>query len=447
MTTRDFEPCFGSTAEEAADLGARVKALAESAEAKALLRWELSSKEDDNEANAVDFLTKAQALRVPARCWFIGESRFGASPMLLLASRAHFQKGLDKLLDAGATAWPACLRHGAAIFCSPSDVALSIFPPSGSGIGAKNRQRALRSALAGLGGLPSERVDEFFVELGRRFGLAVAAGSATSSGALGAGDKNAKICAQTVVDGASSLIAAGQTHAPERLAGVNNLIQTANAIVEAKSRKAKDGFDPVQLKKELTPERKARLKTLCLLAEQCSGDDEALSLLLEKTPWLAQHPQLLCMNVKTSSSFALAALANASLSGALALDRVGANVWLAAAQAGQGNAVLWMCQLLRPRPRQDPRAKRLASMHPLAARLLAYGAFLDGASDPVAHVLNKMDQALRDTTLRYRDAIDAEVAQQLRAQIEKLALSDLLAGRASDSNASATSGSRRRGAL
>jgi hypothetical protein len=415
------------------ELAAHSAALAEldkSPEAGALTEWRYHAKEADNLAVAEAFLARAAQLGVPSRFWFLKGDRghHRQSVLCILFRRSNYQKGIKALVAAGASPWLAGRSAKDLSFVEARTIADLIFP-RGADVILSNRRVALDSALAHLDGLPDELIAPFFPALASSYATGTARSSSTSSGVMGASDKNAKACAQIAIEFSERLLAAVDAHAPQERPGVEAMLADAAIRLAAKTRKGDDGFNPEKLKKGLSDDQRLRMSTLLTLADSCAGDSRALAAVLDDTPWLADAPQILCVNFRTAGSFARAAIGNCSVAGVEALDRLNSNVWLAAAQDGNGNAVHWVAGLLNRYRRDDSIALRLDAIHPALARLLAYGAFLDGSADPITHAVAKADEAFQLAQAHYNpEALQSHIVR-LRAAIEHLALADLLEGR------------------
>lgn len=414
-----------------------IKKLADSDEAKKLKEYSYRNQEDEQELMAKEFIAKAQQLNVPARFWFLGETGHYSRDSIFNAvlRRSSAQRAIKLLAAHGASPWTQNLREGKHSFSEPTQVAHLCFPDFHGAKPMGTRRAALSQALSGLGDLPDALAAKFIAALSTQYKSSTASSSATSSGVMGRNDKNAKVNAQIAIENEAPLLALAaheSTGLHERLL-IESMLTDAKARLAAKSKKGDDAFDPEKLKKSLTDEQRGRLRTLNLMAENCRDDSDAMQVLLDATPWLAQHPQALCINIRSSASVAWTSLANDRLETLRTLDKIGANLWLAAAQGGEGNACLWACNMMAGYRRNvtDAQKVRQKQMLELISRMIAYGAFLDGAEDPISHSVTKCDEALQ--SIKGQRRYNSEGAEQnllgMRSHIESLALAELLSGR------------------
>lgn len=419
------------TIDSDSSLAARVpaiRALRSSAEAKELSAPWSGSTEARNEQRVLDLIGRANALAVPPRFWFVssGLSHGRRSLLYSLLRQRHCQAAVKALVRAGASIWPVDLAEGGrASFMNPVEVALMSFATDEF---PRARCRAcLAGALWGVSALDPA----FFSALALAYRDARSGSSATSLGVLGQADQRAKSCSQILASQAGALRSACAEHCPGSSAAVEALLAEGALVLAAKARPAEATFDPEKLKKSLAPAQRARLRSLLALAESHEDDEDGLCSLMAATAWLAAQPQALCLRLRSKPSVAQLVLRSSSGAALRMLDALGSNLWLASAQAGEPNACLWAAnemvfglQFIGAIRSLD---RTRACLAPLA-RMLAYGAHLDGSPDPVGHAAQKA----REASLANHGYLHEQVAplfDQLISLIEALALGDILCGR------------------
>lgn len=409
-----------------------IKALLKSSEMEELLKWNWKTNEQDNLQLTEKFIAKAKSLNLPARFWFANRRGYGSylSILCYLFTRTNFQKSIKLLVAEGLSPWLGGIDKDKHTFLDPETITLQIFPYNGTEIALGHRKLALQTALAHLQDLPQPIALSFFEKLFYNYKLATARSSATSAGVMGVGDKNAKHCANLVVSEEALIREKLTVFAPNLKDSFEDMLEDAQKRLAAKKQKSEEAFDPEKLKKKLTAPQKDRLRTILHLVDNCVTDDESIGLLIDHTPWLKDQPQALCVNLKSAGSIARAVIHYHSLSGVKALDTLGSNIWLAAAQAGNGNAVLWVAEQISGHYREDEqREERLNDIYPYLCRLLAYGAVLEGVENPIDHAVQKAAEGLKsDKTHYYVDKINTHLLR-LRSGIESIALDELLKGR------------------
>lgn len=392
------------------------------------------------------FADEAAARGIPPTLWFsISHSNYynngeANSPLIRASRRPYRAAGFRALLEIGASPWPSHISRDsvnlanskpAACYSNPETLAEAIFPRESSYAPTQSAAHfLLAQGLARLGDVPADIRVKFLEELPRAYAESTRKSSSTSSGVMGASDKAAKVCAQLISKNAAALRAAALAHAPKLVASIETLISDAAARLAIKSKKNAADFDPEALRKSLTSEQKQRLRILIHLCNEFPDDSEAWAAVASASPWIAKMPQCLCVKLGSGGSVAMAAMANASLAGLQALDSLGANIWLAAAQSGQGNAVRWAGSMIsRSRYGDKTFMERRDRALPIVERLLAYGAFLDGAPDPISHAAERAREAIASGKQSREYGYDEKLLETMRAGIERIVLAELLAGR------------------
>jgi hypothetical protein len=411
--------------------------------------------EAESLAKAQAYIALAKSLGVPGIYWFQAslKSQYNhyynrRSLLSQILTRAHWQGAIKALAAAGASIWPISITQddkgsaapasnpknssSATLECSSAeDVARIIFDTDSLSLGSC--KAALSCSLADFSKLPSHIHSHYFTALAEAYQRATSTSSATSLGSLGRADKRAKSCAEIVMAHAPRLRALADE--PQRSAAdktlIESLIVDATARLDAKNRKNEAVFHPDALKKSLTDSQKTRLKTLAIVLDDCPEDEAAALLLIDDCPWLVGSAQALCIKRGGGSSIAQCALRARALSTLEKIDQLGGNIWLASVQAGQSNACFWaVSEMLGGIGYRDEKTGLdcARACLPTVARMLAYGALLDGAADPVAHAVAKTTEAMTHNGV-YREEDMRMILADLRSRIEALALSDLLQGR------------------
>ena len=411
-------------------------------------------------ATVESFAKRAALEGIPPHLWFSlssvkggylgAQANSGRSVFLDAARRSCRASAFRFLSNVGATPWPCGILRPAIMassasappcqvhYCPASALAEAIFPPP-KNYWASTTQSAARfllgQGLAGLAFIPAATRIEFIGLLPQAYAQHISKSSSTSSGVMGASDKEAKTSSALVASHAKALRAAALQHAPQHAPAIEALIAQAEALLAVKNKKSEAAFDPEALRKSLSLEQKQRLRLLMALCQDFPEDSQAWAAVVAATPWLAQKPQALCIKIGASGSVMQAALRASCVVALRTLDSFGANIWLAAAQAGDGNAVAWSSGHISSHAySRDPRLhKRVATALSLTERLLAYGAFLDGAPDPIAHAVLRAQEA-SDAGSHRRHGYNEAQLSSLRANLEALALSDVLSGRGDSSS-------------
>lgn len=388
------------------------------------------------------FAAEAAAVGIPPKLWFgVSQSTYQNNDYrtsFIRAARRPFRAAsFRRLLEVGATPWLGNVGVNSSnvyfqvSYTKPEALAEAIFPRDPSYASTQAAAHFfLAQGLACLGDVPADVRIEFLDALPKAYAESTRKSSSTSSGVMGASDKSAKVSSQLISKNAAALRAAAAEHAPKLAAAIETLIAEAAARLAIKSKKNAASFDPETLRKSLTAEQKQRLRVLSHLCNEFPDDSEALAAVISASPWIAAMPQCLCVRLGPSGSVAQAALSNVSFAGLQALDSMGANIWLAAAQGGQGNAVRWAGSLISRGNHGDKTfTARCERALPIVQRLLAYGAFLDGAPDPISHAVERAREAIASGKQSREYGYDETMLERIRAGIEGLVLAELLAGR------------------
>ena len=258
--------------------------------------------------------------------------------------------------------------------------------------------------------------------------VAEAAGTSLqgASGVMGARDRDAKRSAQILIACGAHLTALALT--PETQTHLAASLAHARTYVETKSKPA--SFDPAKYKKALTAEKRERLISIMTLASRSNVDDAASAYLILGTPWLAEEPNALSVGIKSHPSVFTTDISLGSTQTLAAIESLGANIWIASAQQGDSNACHWAAQLTISFLRNSP---FMASI----ARMLAYGAHLDEATDPVQYALDKLAEAQKLGAPQL-------ICERLKSDIESIAFTQLLADSEEDAKDRAEEAARPR---
>lgn len=247
-----------------------------------------------------------------------------------------------------------------------------------------------------------------------------------ANGILGERDRAAKRCAQIFIALEKDLEPLATS--PEAQKHLALAMTSARDLVETKSKAA--AFDPAKYKKAISPEKRERLISIMGLAERSNVDDAAAAYLILGTPWLSDEPNALSIGIKSRACVLSHALTCGGTRTLDAIESLGANIWIASAQQGESNACLWGAYLISRLP---PESACIGSL----ARMLAYGAHLDGAGDPVQYALDKLAAARKSHAPEL-------ILDRIKAELESIAFTQLLAEREVDAKERAEEAARPR---
>lgn len=336
----------------------------------------------------------------------------GAAFELLTSGPFEWKEAVEIFVDAGANPWISLMTYSSSF---PGE--LEDYPQGPEAIGrlifgatarAGMRSLLLKSALLTLDLAPKHALKALL----EAYQLAVEPSSKTAKGVMGSADKLAKSACETLLSRRSELAAAAQTPAQAKAA--------AGALADATERLAakKDAsaaVDPAKLKKQTSPERRSRIAALLSLVCGFPQETDLISAAFATAPWLAETPMLASVSFSRGSlSLVQAALRFGCAPALEALEAMDANIWLAAAQAGEGNACRWAIGELGP---GDGEAVERVS------RMLMRGAWLDGSKEPKERCL----ALCRELSAGSR-AYGYESSTQFLAAMERESLEDIISG-------------------
>lgn len=297
-------------------------------------------------------------------------------------------------------------------------------------IGEGNRKTLLEMALDSAA-LTTDEVAESFLTLWlERMGAALDQAMVEAPGIRGEADRQALRMARLALSVKESALRAlsereGQD---EWLRAGEALMSKARQVEQSKSTQD-EGPNPERMKKELSREQKARIRTLRLLLERVSEDDGAWRALMRdpESQWLKEKPLAASLRLGGSSLLG-AALTAGRLDAIETLHQMGADIGWAAAQEGRSNPVEWALRQTgsaQLSPRERERMEELiASMLEKAARRESQRkdlmqASADSAIDQARKAIARLDRSDQSET--------AQRARGLLARLEARALSDQLA--------------------
>lgn len=403
-------------------------ALAKSSPAQALLSRESSASELALAASG--YIALGQASGLPASRWLIWEdhqwSQSLHAPLALfprLGLSSARAKAAAALAEAGCSPWHPWWSLIQPQSCSAAPSAL---PPDGlagvilSGADAPLRRLYLKIALADPLTPPAfaERLEQIYQDR-------VASSCASASGVLGPGDQAAKAICSVIASCEPEMLAAASRPGFEKTAP---LLAGAKALLALKLQ-TPAAINPEALKKALTEPQKSRLRSLNLLASKQAEDPDLIIAGLEASPWIAQQPQLACLSINRAPSLLASLLRSGCLAPIAWLEQRGANLWLAAAQAGSADACAWTAQAFGAFPRES-------DLSPIA-RMLLRGAWLGGEADPKARCAALLRQALDEHERRCaHDERGLANGRSVMAAVESLALEEVIAAAGPASGAS-----------
>lgn len=337
------------------------------------------------------------------------------------------QKAARYLIKEGLNPWMFSFdANNNVIHENTSDLLENIFPLSKYSTSSLSlRKLLLEASLQGFEHYSTDLLTSYLTNLPIVFQSTANAVSLTRAGVLSWEDKIAKESSDILLEFQDKILSLAQSH-PKQLPALAAMFEVAQKIKTIKSDDQNQIFDPEKLKKSLTKEQKERLRTLSILSDQCSGDSEAFSAVLETSAWLKENPQILCLNLRSGYSFFFNAICNHNIHSLELLETLQANVWLAAAQQGESNAVLWMTQTLNSWHARKHSDKQV-DVIPVLSRLLAYGAFLDGASDPVDYAVKKSEEARQKITDYSYSSVELDkTLVMIKTQLESIVFEEVL---------------------
>lgn len=374
-------------------------------------------------AAALGYIETAVQMGAPPDRWYAqaldARWHYGALWVLVSSGAAKALPAAEMLARAGASMDSSLLERDESngrVKLSPRDnryLAASGFGLAGS---ALLRQLGLRNALEAA----ARRSDAALAKCvlkeheGRLEGS-----SKTAKGVLGAGDQRAKDACETLLAVKDALLAAcgsGELQERARVA-----LADASERLAVKSDETGMAVNPAKVKKSASKEQRRRIQALGHIVEKYGDDEDLIVAALGASGWLRETPALACVNLGGQSVMA-AAMEHGSVAALKTLDSFGANIWLAAAQAGAEDACDWAMEAVGVSEAfvDQPDLSFLASM-------LMKGAWLDGAADPKARCLELAKKGLERVSKEYGEyEIGISEAMRLLACLERLSLEESL---------------------
>lgn len=203
---------------------------------------------------------------------------------------------------------------------------------------------------------------------------------------------------------------------------LNDSLTDASARFKAKNAKGKAAVNPTKIKKELTADEK---ESLIKLIDYCSGftSEQRIATLFSEASWLKNKPQAACITMGRKSSLMEQALYKSNLPALLELEKLGANIWLAAAQSGHSNPFLW--SVLAFSDRRDHKKPWTDEMVQCVSRLMMAGAWLDDPNGSKERVIGLLDKAAAHVTAK-QDLI-YPLLRRLQTFCESITLEEAIA--------------------
>lgn len=297
------------------------------------------------------------------------------------------------------------------------------------------RESVLMAALRPLEQMPDTQARECLSSILERFEAHLENVSMNRPGISGLEDKNAFMSAKLILQFKGEVTQkAMDLQLDESL--VKRVFHLASSIIEIKGQVVSKEMNPAQLKKILKPEQVERIRSLGVISSQCSLDQRLLKMTIEDSDWIEEMPQVLAIPFRGKSFIHQTVLSG----NPIAMDWIessGANIWLASALDNKNNTFHWLADVLLERTgyyseEKPGKAIQIKSELPQWARIIAYGAHLNGEKDPIEWAIKKADDTIKDLgadILGRANGIAKEYLQELRSQMEKVALSDVLKSR------------------
>lgn len=367
----------------------------------------------------------------------------------------NYKKAFHLLLEADLNIWLLAMsvqKDGSLkpAWNRPKNIVESIFPRSEHHKDTRIslRENTLQAALRPLDKMPVEEAKIALEAIVDRFNLTTQEVALARPGLMGLEDKNALanaivlVNAEELIKEKCLIFADLEEDSASFIQKVESTLKTAKTIVEIKSKPAPEFFDLEILKKRVTVEQTERLRSLNIIQAECGTDTSILKLVIDSADWVKKDPQVLATVFK-GRSFIHQALLKGNGAAIDWIEEVGANIWLASTQDRCENAVEWFGQLLAEQggylSLEDihlPAVKKIQSQIPQWARIIAYGAHLNGESNPIEWALKKTDQAiehLKDNKsssgmhipAQGRDLTKAYL-QELRSHMERIVITELV---------------------
>lgn len=373
-----------------------VKALAVSSCARVLKTPRLA--EGERESAARDYIALAGALGVAPPLWGVysyrddlpdGQVRYEGVAAAIARQNDKDPAALRLLIEAGASPWVETIAHadrpkqGEWMALGLGDRYFeSALKGQGEGFQrAETRSLILNGSLASAEPESRGAVIERFAE---RYQIGVASSSKRGRGVLGAADQEAKALAEMALSCQRAALPFEKKLPRKSRAALKKIAEDALERLAAKSAAPDPVADPETVKKNTTRAQERRIKGMVALLMECPGDKEAIQALFDASPWLRETPAMSCVAYgygSSAKSLMETALVFKSAPALAALEAMGANIWLASAQAGEANACAWAAQKTSAFL-QDKDDEPL-DIHALA-RLLLKGAWLNGEPEPQA---------------------------------------------------------------
>lgn len=397
--------------------------------------------------------TKNAAERMKEAKEIVAEAQKLGVPLFLLHDRSHRYTGysiLDMFLPEMGKASRYLIEQGVNIWLSNLDYQMAsadshhmpslqiqdsyailqnIFPQNYryKQVSPSSRRLYLLAALKGLEHLPDENSKEIFEELVDHFLTLTKSVSLTRPGLLSVDDKNALLSSQIVIEQIEEFKKLKPLLGDKGAKKVDDMLQRSEAIIKIKLQNTESVFDPELLKKKLNTEQKERVKTLTHIMAHCPSDTKGFNTLLNDSPWVLENPQLLALTFR-GMSFVHHALVNVNQQAFDYMEKLNVNIWLAAAQANVQNAPWWIATIFNAYDARKHKARHDVVL-PQIARLLAFGALLDGAKDPIDFAVKKTEEAYKgadENSYHYDRTEIKEFLLKLKSQLETVAMDDLI---------------------
>ena len=333
-------------------------------------------------------------------------------------------KALAFLAQEGASPWAVSISqlNGGQVSWQDGAQIVSYGLGLGRGGNLNTQKRSLKAAAETALEAAKQGAGRFIPFLVASYEALCKRSSKTAKGVLGPAEKQARDSASSLVFAETALTAlADSLGDAEGAKSLRAALADAKERLAAKHDKAGAAVNPEKLKKQLDGERRDRLGALMALCKSHARDEQLIGLAFDATDWLAAEPMAASLRFGRDGSLFHAALAGGSRSALAGLEKVGANIWLAAAQHGQANACMWAAESI------PWRADDSFDLSPLA-RMLLVGAWLDGSDDPKARCLDLAREAREEAAKQpYRGDRIGKLCQILETLIERQTLDEIVA--------------------
>lgn len=360
--------------------------------------------ENEVEAEVKAYVSQLKEKNVPTDSWMLPSKRYysdkdyqknhykGILPFLL--GQTKTVKAITHLVNEGASPWMVSYiksedAHNRSEYHEAE--ALGRYPMTGSlGYYMNNESIQVRKMIlkGSLKHIKDQDIVAFMKALHEGYESQVKNSSKTAKGVLGSSDKEAKDAAGIIQANSTELLEVvnritDEASLKKTKKNIESIVKDASERMAVKQDKANAVVNPEKLKKQMPADERGRAGALIYLCQNHGSDDELLRVAFEATPWLEQKPMCASLKLPKVGGVLQAALRSQNMTAIHFLEKCGANIWLASAQEGVGNACEWVSSACLYRCNDETPQE----YYNILGRMLFMGSFLDGAEDPKGRCL------------------------------------------------------------